>query len=325
MNIKYIPTGMKNLSKATLMGLKHHAPTILTGIGIVGVCGAGVMACKATLKLPETTDRIATDMQNLKEAKEGGQPIYMDNEQIGVTEPMDEKMYSRELCKVYGHAAWEMTKLYGPSIFLGASSIASILAGKKILDARCASALNAVHMTEQLFEKYRSRVREELGEKKDEEFRYGIREVIEEQIVTDKNGNPKTDKNGVVKTATKKTKVIEQPDENDFHRLFAEESTHEWDRDSEYNADFLIRRQNIHNQILHSRGYITFNDILTDLGFPIMSWGWDYGYVNDGKSDVDYGILDHMGDLDPYNNVIWLTFPGVSYIRDKVYATQRVW
>lgn len=325
MNIKYIPTGMKNLSKATLMGLKHHAPTILTGLGIAGVCGASVMACKATLKLPETTEHIANDIQNLKAAKEGGQPLYMDNEQIGVTEPMDEKVYNRELCKVYGHAALEMTKLYGPAIFLGASSIASILAGKKILDARCASALNAVHMTEQLFEKYRARVREELGEEKDKQFRYGIREVLEEEIVTDKNGNPKTDKNGVVKTRTKKTKIIEQPDDDDFHRLFAEESTHEWDRDCEYNADFLMRRQNMHDQLLQSRGYIYFNEILYDLGFPVMSWGCDYGLVCDGKTHVDYGIMDHLEDLDPQTNAIWLTFPGVTYIRDKIYATQRVW
>lgn len=321
MNIKFKCTGLQNAARFTGKFLEHHAPTIFVGLGIGGGIAAGVWACKNTLKLNDTMTDINTRLEAVHATAETVTP----------------KEYRNELTKTYLYATWEIGKLYAGPIFLGASSVAAIMQGKRILDNRCASALNALSLSEQLFNKYRDRVREELGEEKDKEFRYGIREQIIEEIVTDKNGNPKTDKNGEVKTVKKKVRVVETEDV-DFSRMFDEISSREHDRDVEYNIEQLTRRQNIHDDMLHSRNYICINEVYRDLGYPLVANGWDYGWIIMNEEDrsrihVNYGMYDMnpetglrpIDNMDQYNNAILLTFPGVTYIRDKIWKAQRIW
>ena len=201
------------------------------------------------------------------------------------------------------------------------------------MNQRYSGAVAAVSATERMFANYRSRVVEELGSDKDFQFANGIREVTEEEPVLNKDGTPKTDKNGEVKT-TKKTHMEFDPDMNKYSRIFEECTTRHWDPDPDYNRSDLILKQNHFNQMLHSKRYVFLNDVYETLGFPITSYGQDMGWIIDSETPdacVDFGLYDfnengvrRIDDMDYKTNAILLTFKGVRYIKDKVYRAQRV-
>ncbi len=51
--------------------LKKNAPHIAFGAGVIGVIGATVLACRATLQLEATMEEIENDLENIKELKAG--------------------------------------------------------------------------------------------------------------------------------------------------------------------------------------------------------------------------------------------------------------
>ena len=70
---------------------------------------------------------------------------------------------------------------------------------------RYAGAVAALTSTENMYNTYRQRVIEECGEEKDIQFQNGIKEVVESVPVLNKDGSPKVDKNGEVKTVEKRS------------------------------------------------------------------------------------------------------------------------
>lgn len=323
MNFSNITTGLTHLSKAALKTLEHHSPKILMAVGIGAGIGATVMACKATLKLESTMDAINSDIQAVKDAI-----------------PEDaaaDKEHNKALAATYISGGMKLAKLYGPSIAMGATSIACVLAGNKIMNDRYIGAVAAVNSAEQMLSNYRSRVIAEFSEEKDAEFRNGVvTEVIEEPIL-DKNGNPKTDKNGEVKT-TKRTErhIDDAASANKYARMFDEVSTKQWDPDVEYNKSALLLKQEYFNQQLHTWKYLTLNDVYKALGYPATAYGQDIGWIVD--EDTPYPVIDlglfaiddqtglrRIDNMDRYNNAVLLTFEGCRYIKDKIYRCQRIW
>lgn len=323
MNFSNITTGLTHLSKAALKTLEHHFPKILMTAGIGVGIGATVMACKATLKLESTMDAINADIQTVKDA--------------APEDATADKEYTKALAATYISGGVKLAKLYGPSIAMGATSIACVLAGNKIMNDRYIGAVAAVNSAEQMLSNYRSRVIAELGEEKDAEFRNGVvTEVIEEPVL-DKNGNPKTDKNGEVKTAKRTEKHIDDTlSANKYARMFDEVSTKQWDPDVEYNKSALLLKQEYFNQQLRSQNYLTLNDVYKALGFPVTAYGQDIGWVIDKDSPnalIDLGLFEidektglrRIDKMDQDTNAILLTFEGCRYIKDKIYRCQRIW
>ena len=237
MNLSNIGGVLSRVGTATLRTLEHHAPKILMAIGIGCGIGGAVTACKATLKLPET-------MQEINNAVDAAKAMPEENEE-------QKKIKDKEVVKSYISGGVKLAKLYAPSIGLGVTSVACVLGGNHIMNQRYSGAVAAVSATERMFANYRSRVVEELGSDKDFQFANGIREVTEEEPVQNKDGTPKTDKNGEVKT-TKKTHMEFDPDMNKYSRIFEECTTRHWDPDPDYNRSDLILKQNHFNQMLHA-------------------------------------------------------------------------
>lgn len=323
MNFSNITTGLTHLSKAALKTLEHHSPKILMALGIGAGVGATVMACKATLKLETTMDAINADIQAIRDA--------------APEDAAADKEHTKALAATYISGGVKLAKLYGPSIAMGATSIACVLAGNKIMNDRYIGAVAAVNSAEQMLSNYRSRVIAEFGEEKDAEFHNGVvTEVIEEPVL-DKNGIPKTDKNGEVKT-TKRTErhVDEDLSANKYSRMFDEVSTKQWDPDVEYNKSALLLKQEYFNQQLRSQNYLTLNDVYKALGFPVTAYGQDIGWVIDKDTPnaiVDLGLfamdektgLRRIDNMDQCANAVLLTFEGCRYIKDKIYRCQRIW
>lgn len=319
MNLTNLTNTLSRVGTAALRTLEHHAPKILLGTSIVCGIGATVTACKATLKLPETMKEITENVEAAKamEVEEGEQDTAK----------------NKEVVKSYISGGIKLAKLYGPSIGLTVTSVACALTGNRMMNQRYAGALAALGSTEKMFDNYRKRVVEEFGEEKDTQFANGIREVVTEEPVLNKDGTPKTDKNGEVKT-TKKTSVEYDPNVNKYSRMFDELSSKEWDPNPDYNVSNLLGRQQYFNDMLHAHRYLFLNDVYKELGYPITAYGQDMGWIIDDDTPnavVDLGLYDitnsgkrRIEDIDKYTNGCLLTFKGVRYIKDKVYRAQRI-
>ena len=319
MNLTNIGGTLARVGNAAVRVLEHNAPKILVAVGIGCGIGGAVAACKATMKLPETMQEINDAVTAAKDLPE--------------EEVEQKKTKDKEVVKSYISGGAKLVKLYGPAICLGVSSVACIIGGNHIMNQRYACAVAAISSTERMFSDYRSRVVEELGADKDFQFANGIREVTEEEPVLNKDGTPKTDKNGEVKTV-KKTHVEVDPEVNKYARIFEETSTRHWDQDPDYNRSALILKQNYFNDRLHSKRYVFLNEVYEQLGFPVTSYGQDMGWIIDSDTPdavVDFGLWDYntngvrrIDDMDYNTNAILLTFKGVRYIKDKVYRAQRI-
>lgn len=319
MNLTNLTNTLSRVGTAALRTLEHHAPKILLGTSIVCGIGATVTACKATLKLPETMKEIT---ENVEAAKA-----------IEVEEGEQDTAKNKEVVKSYISGGIKLAKLYGPSVGLTVTSVACALAGNHMMNQRYAGALAALGSTEKMLDNYRKRVVEEFGEEKDTQFANGIREVVTEEPVLNKDGTPKTDKNGEAKT-TKKTSVEYDPSVNKYSRMFDEVSSREWDPNPDYNVSTLLGRQQYFNDMLHSHRYLFLNTVYKELGYPITAYGQDMGWIIDDDTPnavVDLGLYDltnsgkrRIEDIDKYTNACLLTFKGVRYIKDKVYRAQRI-
>ena len=93
-----------------------NSPTILTVGGVVGIGITIFLACRATLK----AQKVVEDHRERREKVE---------EKFGENGVETDKEYTRELAKVYGKTAIDMTKLYTVPVVLGVASTVRIIGG----------------------------------------------------------------------------------------------------------------------------------------------------------------------------------------------------
>ena len=268
---------MKTYKKVELKAIKH-SPEILAGVGVVGVVGSLVMACKATTKLSDVLEESKEQLDKIKEV---------------AADPAYEEKYSQDDAKkdttiTYVQTAMKVTKLYAPSVILCASSLGCLLASNNILKKRNA-ALSAAYMTvDKSFKEYRKRVADRFGEEVEKEIRYNIK--AEEITKVDENGNE----------VTETFKVMDGTDDpnsySDYARFF-DESCAAWQNDAEYNLTFLKAQQQYANDLLKARGRLFLNEVYRMLGIDETKAGQVVGWVYNpdnptGDNFVDFGIYN---------------------------------
>ena len=273
-------TTIKQSAGRTKLKIEKNSPEILLGLGIVGFIGTVVLASKATLKAEDVVEKHKKDLKAIEDAKE-----------IAQNEPekyeYDSKLAMADKAGVYGKMGVDFAKLYGPSLALGALSLACILTSKNIMDKRYLGAVAAYNAVSGAFETYRQRVREEQGEIMDRHFRYGTE--LEEVTVTtvDENGKKTKEKKLVEKEAQNELML---PDENS---VWFDESNPNWENNPEYNMMFLRSQQNYWNDILHTRGHVFINEVRESLGLPHTQAGSILGWVMGmGDNNIDFGLYD---------------------------------
>lgn len=268
---------MKTYKKVELKAIKH-SPEILAGVGVVGVVGSLVMACKATTKLSDILEDSKEQLDKIKEV---------------AADPAYEEKYSQDDAKkdttiTYVQTAMKVTKLYAPSVILCASSLGCLLASNNILKKRNA-ALSAAYMTvDKSFKEYRKRVADRFGEEVEKEIRYNIK--AEEITKVDENGNE----------VTETVKIMNGTDDpnsySDYARFF-DESCAAWQNDAEYNLTFLKAQQQYANDLLKARGRLFLNEVYRMLGIDETKAGQVVGWVYNpdnptGDNFVDFGIYN---------------------------------
>lgn len=136
--------GVQSLQQAfykTASDLKHHAPTILTCVGAVGVVATSVLTAKATTK--------ASILLKEAEAQKG------------------EELTKTEMLITAAPA-------YIPAVAVGVSTMACIFGANVLNKKKQASLISAYGMIDQTFKRYKHKVEELYGEGSDEEIRHAI-------------------------------------------------------------------------------------------------------------------------------------------------------
>lgn len=245
--------------------LEKASPSVLLGVGIVGLVGSTVLACRATLKMDEVLDDSKEKLQKAKTLQH---------------EDYSEKDRSRDISLIYFQSGVKIVKLYAPAIIVGGLSIYALTSSHRILTRRNAALTAAYTALDRGFTQYRSRVIEKYGEDQDRDFRYGTEKV---EIV-----DPETNK--------KKTVTRVSSDDPSIYARFFDQTSSSWSKEPEYNLMFLKCQQNWANDLLKSRGHIFLNEVYDMLKIPRSEAGAVVGWLlsDNGETDnfVNFGVFD---------------------------------
>ena len=251
-----------------------HSPEILIYAGALGVVGATVLACKATLKVSEVIDKSQETIKTIRDTQEDKNIEYTQEDA------------RKDLAIVYVSRGLDLAKLYAPAIIMGGISIAAIIKSHNVLNRRNAALAAAFTTASESFAKYRKNVVDKYGERTDYELRHNIK--AEKISVTDENGKTKKESTDVVYT--------ELDVASDYARYY-DDSCDGWSDDAEYNLMFLKAQQQYANDKLIAQGYLFLNDVYSMLGIQPSKAGQIVGWVYDTKNPmgdnyIDFGIYD---------------------------------
>lgn len=270
MNKNDILSSASSLAKKTGFKIKKHSPEICQAVGIIGMVGTVILACKATLKLPKKTEILENHLKKIKE---------------------NDKNDRKAIARMYGWYALELVKLYGPCTALGVTSIASMSAATQILRNRNASLAAAYASVDAGFKAYRKNVISRFGEEVDKQLKFSaIEETVKEKEELE---------DGTKKTVKKKINVVDSKEFagcSPYAKIFDEYNPYYKD-DAEYNLFFIRQVEKYVNDKLRSDKFVYLNDVYKLLGFQPTKAGQIVGWVYDpenpnGDNYIDFGLND---------------------------------
>jgi hypothetical protein len=264
-----LPVGLTRTFSRSLLTLKKDSPHIFFVAGVVGSVASTVMACRATLKLSSTLDDIQVDLKNIKELKEN--VVHSNTPTLEGTN-YSVSQYDRDVLYIYAKASLRITRLYAPSVIVGAASITALTGAHVQMTRRNAALMAAYAAVQEAYDNYRDRVREVLGE----DAELDIYHAAETEVVEKKQ----------VKSA--------DPNKWSPYARFFDEYSDYWEKDPELNKLFVQCQQNFANNLLRSRGHIFLNEVYDMLGLSRNKAGAVVGWVlgPDGDNFVDFGIYE---------------------------------
>jgi hypothetical protein len=271
--MKLIPKAVSIKFGRQLLHLQKSSPQVMFVGGVAAGLGATVLACRSTLKLSDV-------LSEAEDLKFKAQELHEASEKTDSVEYTD-KQYAKDLTVIKVKTILNVTKLYAPAAGLAMISVALLTGSHVTLNRRNASLTAAYAATDQAFNQYRERVREQLGEDADRDLRYGTRE--DKETVEGEDGKKKV---------VKLTRVGEgQPSQ--YSRFF-DEYCGNWVKNPEYNRIFLQAQQNYMNDLLQARGHVFLNEVYDALGMERSGAGAIVGWVigKGGDDYIDFGIFD---------------------------------
>lgn len=285
-NLTNLPAPMQGIIGKASLFAKRNWPTIATVGGCVGVVGGTVLACRATLELPDILETHKAEM------------CLIENTENSDNKPEDFNA-GKSKAKAYANTALSLAKAYGPSACVIGSSV-GLIASSHIEMGRREAALSAAYSTMATsFDSYRDRVKKLIGEDKELKAYFGG----EEETVEREEINPETGR----KRKVKEKQVVIDVDPSDFSRYArafckweltpkgdVNMGSTEWLNDSSQNLFFLRTQQSYANDMLHSRGWVSLNEVYDMLGFDRIPEGQVVGWVDneDHTKVIDFGIYN---------------------------------
>lgn len=252
-----------------------HSPEVLLVAGVVGGVCATVMACKATLHADEVLDEHAEKMEKVK----GAIKIAETDEYV----EYDITNAKKDTFIIYTQTFVNFIKLYGPSLAVGAVSLACVLSSWGIMRKRYIGAVAAFNGVSEAFKRYRQAVIEDQGVEADKVYFAGRKPTL----IRDEDGRV------AGKSYESNTNVVdaERSECSQYARWFDKRSLEFEEGNPEYNLLFLKAQQNIANNMLRARGHLFLNEVYDLLGIPRSAAGAVVGWVMGlGDNFVDFGI-----------------------------------
>lgn len=257
---------VKTFGSKIYMKLRKISPELALAGGIACGVGAIVAGCLASRHVDDIINDAKNDLDSIQAIAE--------NDQV-----LREASFT-----VYKTAAWELTRLYAPTVALGIASMGLILASHGILSKRYVGLSAAYTTLDGAFKDYRKRVAESLGE--------DAEKILAASGHTEKNIKLENEEG---KVETKKTNSIVIPDhknspyEFDYNRFTATS----WQANADYNEMYLRNTQSYFNDLLQFRGHVFLNEVLDQLGIARTPAGAVCGWVKGAGDDyIDFGYWD---------------------------------
>ena len=264
----------------TALFMDKNKPEIMLAVGLLGVIGATVLACRATLKakdvVEEHNERLEEIQENLNEEEKTELPVEA----------------KKDIRKVYLKTSLKLAKTYAPAIAVETAAFALLIKSNSVQRDRLAGLTAAYITVDQAFKKYREAVVAELGEDKDLEFKTGLKKQKIDAIVEDEEGNEKL----------KKEEGLVLPDGRYIseYAKFFDESCPDWQKSPENNLHFLRLQQAAANEKLKIQGHLFLNEVYDMIGLPrtkagaVVGWLYPAERYNSLQLNgfVDFGIYD---------------------------------
>jgi hypothetical protein len=299
--VKLVPLAASAKLGRQLLLFKKNSPALMFGAGVAGAVTATVLACKATLKVEEVLADAEKEQAKMDEAMTSFPDRYTENHR------------ARDLKLLRIQTAVKLGRLYAPSIGVGLLSV-GLLTGSHVTLTRRNAALTAAYaVLDRGFNEYRDRVRAELGEDKDKEFRYGVdyKEIVEEG----EHGHE-------VKTIKK---IGPQLGGRSIYARPFDKNNRKWSNHHMDNRMFIQTQQQWANDRLRAHGWLTLNDVYDSLGLERTKEGTVVGWVKNGKNGdgyVTFGLEDNTEPVYAFmegdEKSIWLDFNVDGVIYDQI-------
>lgn len=274
-----VPAAVSTKLGRNALRLQSASPQILFGVGIVGVVGGTVLACRATLKMNDVLDEAAEKMDKVKNFEPSA--VITPGEVSSTNLPVyTEKDRQHDLTLVRFQTGAAIVRLYLPAIIVSGIGIAALTSSHRILTGRNTALMAAYTTLDEAFTRYRGRVIEKYGEDADRDFRFNTERVE----LTDPD------------TKKKKTVTRIAPGDVSGYARFFDEYSPSWSKDPELNMFFLKYQQNYVNDMLKARGHVFLNEVYDRLGMERSQAGAVVGWVlsDDGSTDnyISFGVFE---------------------------------
>lgn len=271
MKFKQLCGSVEKAFYKTCFKIRKHTPEICEVAGIVGVVTASVMACKATLKLPEKTEEFEENLDLARNVEENK---------------------GRAVTHAYVLYGIDILKIYWPSLVIGGASIGSICYSGHVYRGRNASLTAAYAAINTGFKEYRDRVAERFGEDVEKQILLNTKEetIKEKETLED----------GTTKTVKKKMHVVDPEcvDGVPYTRIF-DANNPCFSSDPEINIVMIHQVQEFFQGKLERRfhktgvGYVFLNEIFENLHYKPTEEGQIIGWVKTSEDDgvyIDFGL-----------------------------------
>ena len=300
--MKLVTQNMASTFARTVVKTKYNSPHIFFGLGVAGIIGSAILACRATLKLEETLDDIRADVEDANDRS------LMHSDAVITPEVIDEaeRERAKEVSVITFKGALAVGKLYAPAVILGGVSVACLAGSHVQLTRRNAAITAAFTALTKSFDDYRARVREEVGEEK-ENLLYTASTVKE------------------VKGPDGKKQLVREvnPDGLSIYARIFDEKCQQWKPNAEVNRAFCKLQEEYANHMLRTDGFVFLNDVYSLLGYDRTALGNQVGWIKNsdvGDNYVNFGMFEarNRDNINVEEMTIVLDFNVDGYILDKI-------
>lgn len=257
--------------------LRRHAPSIMTYVGVGGFVATVGLAIRATTQMDEISPKLR---EQIREAKD----VAEDDGDISAKERKEYKKAASELvAKAYIDVAKEAAKIYGPTLAVGTVSILLVLGGHGMMVKRQAQMAALYTALDASYKAYRARVREELGEEKEDIlYRRPAMRAVDETGEDDGSDTTQIDLGSLLPSP--------------YARYFDPTSVN-WVKEAEYNMMFLRAQEKWANDRLTAVGYLYLNEVYEALGLDRSDAGQLVGWKKDKNGDNDGYVSFCLGNI----------------------------